>query len=77
MNSQSARSAKLADELFLLVQGDQGKAFISDGLDVLTPADIVEAARTSLRYTERVARKLRQWLARPEVQAGALTHGGD
>ncbi len=50
-------------ELFLLVERDQGKAFISDGLDALpTAKDIVEAARTSLKYTERVAQKLRAWI---------------
>ncbi len=54
---------KMAAELFLLVEGDQGKAFISDGLEVLpTPKDIVEAARTSLKYTERVAQTLRAWI---------------
>ena len=52
----------LADDLFRLVEHDQGKAFISDGLDVLSPRDILDAANTSLRYTERVARKLRRWL---------------
>ncbi len=56
------RSTKLADELFVLVQGDQGKAFISDGLDALSPRDIVEAARTSLRFTEASARKLRRFI---------------
>ncbi len=56
------RSARLADELFRLVETDQGKAFLSDGLDVLAPADIIRAARTSLWYTERVARKLRRFL---------------
>jgi hypothetical protein len=54
----------LADELFALVEHDQGKAFISDGLDALTPMEIVAAARVALRHTERVARKLRAWLRR-------------
>ena len=58
----SERSKALADSLFRAVEVVQGKAFISDGLDALPPASIVRAARTSLRYTEKTARILRQWI---------------
>ena len=57
-------AGKMADELFALVESDQGKAFISDGMDCMKPSDIISAARTSLRYTEKVARKLRKWLGK-------------
>ena len=57
---------RMADELFFLVQYDQGKAFISDGMDCMKPSDIISAARSSLRRTERVARRLRRWLGKYE-----------
>lgn len=60
----TSKSEKLAIELFALVERDQGKAFISDGMGALSTADIYEAARTSLIYSESVVRNLRKWLKR-------------
>jgi len=54
----------LANDLFQLVEADQGFAFISDGLGNLSREEIVGVARASLMYTENVARKLRKWIKR-------------
>ena len=51
--------AQLADELFRLVERDQGAAFISDGL---LPERVFDVARISLHHSEAVARKLKRWL---------------
>lgn len=50
---------QLADELFRLVERDQGMAFISDGT---LPDRVFIMARLSLRYSERVVQKLKRWL---------------
>lgn len=62
-NNMAKRSAqKMADELFALVETDQGKGFISDGYLGSTPEAVLRIARISLQYTERSARKLRKWI---------------
>lgn len=54
---------KLAAEIFDLVEFDQGKGFISDGLDALkTERELFEIVRGHLRASERAARKIRGWL---------------
>jgi len=54
---------QLADEIFALVQFDQGKGFISDGLGALeTQAKLFAVVRGHLEYTERAAKKIRRWL---------------
>ena len=55
---------ELAEELFLLVEEDQGKAFISDGLGNQSCETIIGIARASLLYSENVCRKLRKWIKR-------------
>lgn len=53
----------LADEIFRLVEADQGKGFISDGLGALeSKATLFSVVRGHLVRTERAARKIRRWL---------------
>jgi len=52
----------LANDLFQLVEADQGFAFISDGLANLSREEILGVARASLVHTENVARKLKKWI---------------
>jgi hypothetical protein len=52
----------LAAKLFNLVEPDQGHAFISDGIEVLSRAEILSIARASLQHSENVCRKLRKFL---------------
>lgn len=55
--------AALADELFGLVQLDQGKGFVSDGLEVIeTRAEFFEIVRGHLEHSERACQKLRAFL---------------
>ncbi len=55
--------SKLADELFQLVQEDQGKAFISDGLDIISPHRKLFAVVRGALYHNRIAsRKIALWL---------------
>jgi hypothetical protein len=60
----TSANEKLAEELFLLVESDQGKAFISDGLGNQSRETIMGIARASLLYSENVCRKLRKWIKR-------------
>ncbi len=57
-----SRSERLAEEIFGLVEYDQGKGFVSEGMGVLTPKEIVETVRTALWHTEVAGRKMQQWL---------------
>ncbi len=66
--------AELGRELFELVQGDQGQAFIGDGLqDEFSADEIFGIARGSLILTERCAAKLRRWLKRHGQLDGAVS----
>ena len=53
---------QLADRLFNLVQKDQGWAFISDGIEVLSRREIFNLAQASLKYSRRVVRKLERFM---------------
>lgn len=53
---------KMIDHLFLLVEGDQGFAHISDGIVAPTFGNLVEIVERSLYHTGRVQRKLKKWL---------------
>ncbi len=53
---------ELNDELFLLVERHQGRAFISDGMDGLTPEEFFVAVRNSLYETRETARKMKAFL---------------
>jgi hypothetical protein len=56
-------ASRLADEIFALVECDQGKGFISDGLGALETADrVFGTVRGALGATERAALKMRAWL---------------
>ena len=55
-------SEELADSLFAAVEMEHGRAFISDGLGVLSDERIVAIARGSLLHSRRVVRKLEAWL---------------
>lgn len=48
----------LAAELFSLVEYDQGKAFISDGMGTMSRSDILLAARLSLKHSRLVVLNL-------------------
>lgn len=54
----------LAQKLFDLVERDQGYAHISDGLANTNPdpTRVLDIARSSLHYTNSVARKLRKFI---------------
>lgn len=53
---------KLGDELFRLVERDQGFAFISDGIGLLSEDKIFELARETIKLNNRVNRKIKRWL---------------
>jgi len=55
-------SERLADSLFRAVEIEQGRAFISDGLDLMTDIQIVAIARGSLMHSRRVVRALERWI---------------
>ena len=55
---------KLANELFLLVEYDQGQAFISDGTGVLSRKEIFDLAQAALKHSRIVVRKLEQFMKR-------------
>lgn len=55
----------LADEIFQMVEHDQGFAFISDGLNSCkNKKQLFATVRGALKYTEISARKMRKWLKR-------------
>jgi len=54
----------LGDKLFRLVEEAQGKAFISDGIDVFSRKEILALARGSLKWSRIVVRKLEGFLRR-------------
>jgi hypothetical protein len=60
---EAPSAAMLADEVFALVQFDQGKGFVSDGLNALrTTAKVFEIVRGHLWHTERAAELMKNWL---------------
>lgn len=53
----------LADEIFALIQEDQGFGFISDGLGGLkSEKELFTVIRGALKHTELAAKKIRAWL---------------
>jgi len=73
---RKAGTPTIADEansIFNLVQEDQGKGFISDGLDIAENMDqLYDWVRGALFRTERAGRKMRKWLKdRDELQHGS------
>lgn len=56
---------ELADELFKLVEYDQGKGFISDGLNALPNKTIFfDVVRGHLRHSELAVKKIKRFLRR-------------
>lgn len=55
---------KLGRALFALVEEDQGRAFISDGIENQTTQEIIALARGSLRRSRQVVRKLEAFIAK-------------
>lgn len=54
---------KLAEEIFAAVQYDQGKAFISDGIEASrSRAQLFAVVRGSLKHSQLVVRKTRAFL---------------
>lgn len=54
---------KLADEIFGAVEYDQGKAFISDGIEAAkSPKQLFATVRASLKHSQIVVRKTRAFL---------------
>lgn len=51
-------SQELDDELFLLIEAEQGYAFISDGVHVLPPERIINVARASLTHHRKCVKLL-------------------
>lgn len=58
----SVETEKLADDLFRLLEYDQGFSYISDGMGGQTREDIISIAQVALRSHEKCARLLRKWL---------------
>jgi hypothetical protein len=62
-NNDIPEVVKKADEIFRLVEKDQGFAFISDGLGaVKSLQDLYAIVKITLRHTEKTARLIRAWL---------------
>jgi hypothetical protein len=61
---------KLADDVFKLVEYDQGYSYISDGMGRETRESIIEIVHTALAAHERCVKKLRAWL-KVQTQAPA------
>lgn len=56
---------ELADEVFRLVEYDQGMGFVSDGLGACkTHPEFFGTVRGHLQYTKRAAEKLRRFLTK-------------
>lgn len=54
---------ELGDEIFLLVQGPQGKGFVSDGINALdTPERLFAVIRGHRKQTALAARIMAKWL---------------
>jgi hypothetical protein len=67
----------LAEELFSLVEFDQGKAFISDGIGVLTRQSVVNLAKQSLEiYQRRLIPKLERFIKKHSQRPDAATRTG-
>ena len=60
---------QLAHRLFGVVETPQGYAFISDGIEVLSRAEILDLARASLKWTRVVAKTLEQFLEAEELNS--------
>lgn len=60
---------KLARELFALVELHQGRAFISDGMEILSKADVLAMARKSLYHTNKTAAVLKTFLKKHDKPA--------
>ncbi len=65
----------LANELFGLVERDQGYAFISDGIEVLSRAEIFTLAQAALKNSRRVVRTLERFMKRENPAALSDQHG--
>lgn len=53
----------LADEIFTMVQHDQGRGFISDGMGVAKSQEqLFDWVESALYHTECSARIMRKWL---------------
>ena len=68
-------SPRLADKLFRAVELEQGYAFISDGVDVLSKQELLAIARGSLKHSQNVCKILRQFLKNNRINATG--HGMD
>lgn len=64
-------------ELFRLVERDQGYAFISDAIDELPNARVLDIARGSLKHTEATAAKLKRFIAKYETKLERGDKGGE
>lgn len=61
---------ELGNELFNLVEMDQGWAFISDGIVVLSRHEIFNLAQASLKHSRRVVRILEKFMKRERALEG-------
>ena len=56
---------KAGEEVFRLIEGDQGYAFLSDGIGCLPTKDrLFSEVRASLKHHKICVRKLTAWLKR-------------
>lgn len=53
---------KLGDELFLLIERDQGRSFISDGIGILSRKEIFDLAMASIKYHAKCLVKLKRFM---------------
>lgn len=69
--------AALADEIFALVERDQGFGFICDGLGALKNKEkLFAVVRGALKHTELAAKKMRKWLKTHGQLEGKNESGG-
>lgn len=62
LHSYSEESERMARELFLAVEKEQGLAYISDAIGVLSPDEIVDLARRCREHHKSCMRILSTWI---------------
>lgn len=63
---QSPKSETMANELFSAVERAQGYAYLSDGIFVLSPADMVILAKSSRKWHRLCDQQIKVWLRKWE-----------
>ena len=56
------KAKRMGQSLFKLVQEDQGRAFVSDGIDELTENEIIAFANGVIKRNKIINRKIKKWM---------------